>query len=390
MFSFNKYNLFLELLDLTEQAGDSYAEISDYLIESFVPVLDPVKLNEANGDQKLRTAISNLSAKAKAMATQAGGNEVENLREIFKQSATTYGKATQDKESVAALWKVARTGGAQSLTACAIMILGAALVGSAYGPEKAKAVVHQAAAEFGHGVQPQIPPQAPTQAHMEGIEESVDLTEGSLDLMHLPSDVIAWLYDRSEEQMKAAKEIGIAANEVGNKIASGAVLRSDVNVLVLHDSAGKGKFHVYPDGSISFNGELVDGHEDVERLIGVQPEQHEAPGLDQGMSDLGGVEMAGPQISVATFEVVPDEENGMDGMDGMEHFAGGMPPEDDDYEINYGKPPMESLSWDDLLDEGKTAEKFRHLKHRILKKNPKAKTPKLDQVIDMWSSVDEE
>ena len=84
MFSFNKYNLFLEMLDLSEQAGDSYAEISDYLIESFCPVLDPVKLNEANGDQKLRAAITNLATKAKAMATQAGGNEVENLREIFK------------------------------------------------------------------------------------------------------------------------------------------------------------------------------------------------------------------------------------------------------------------------------------------------------------------
>lgn len=384
MFSFNKYKLLLAMLDLTEQAGDSYSELSDYLVETVVPVLDPVKLNEAGGEDKLHTAISNLAAKARQMASEHGGNENENLQNIFKQSATTYGKATKDKQSVAALWNMVRSGGASAFTATATMILGAALVGSSYGPEKAKEVVHRAAASHGAPAQPALPAPAQRPAQMG---ESANLTEGTLDLMHLPADVIAWLYDRPEEQMKAAKEVGVAAAETGNKIARGAVLRSDVNVLVLHDRAGKGKFHVYPDGSISFNGEMIDGHEDVERLVGTSTEHEDiatgvvSPQSYGGMDDLGGMDMDGPSISVATFEVVPSE--GPEG-DGMEHFAG-MP----DDEPMDPRTAMESLTWDDLLDEGKTADRFRSVKDKIMKKNPKAKTPKLDQVIDMWSKVEE-
>lgn len=119
-----------------------------------------------------------------------------------------------------------------------------------------------------------------------------------LDLRFLPADAVAWLVNQPEPQVNAAKEIGVAAHEVGNPITSGAVLRADTSVLVLHDQKNKATLHVYPDGGISANGQPVAGHEDVERLLGDIPPGQTSQDADCGCDAPPMTNLAEPMTAV--------------------------------------------------------------------------------------------
>lgn len=82
------------------------------------------------------------------------------------------------------------------------------------------------------------------------------LCESKLDLMWLPSGVIAWLWDRPESQINAARDLGVQAKDT-NPVSDGSVLRSDQNILILKFEDGH-KCNVYPDGGYSMDGEPMD------------------------------------------------------------------------------------------------------------------------------------
>lgn len=134
----------------------------------------------------------------------------------------------------------------------------------------------------------------------------------TIDLMHLPAGAIAWLVDQPEAQRNAAKEIAIAAVEVGNPITHATLLRADPQVLILRDQGGMGKFHVYPDGGITFNGARLTGHEEVERAVGqAYPEQEHmqlpiAAAQPGGMRDFAQFEGAMMQDDPNEPEMVGD------------------------------------------------------------------------------------
>lgn len=85
------------------------------------------------------------------------------------------------------------------------------------------------------------------------------LTEGRLDLMHLPAGAVAWLwqYHRPQGQIDAAARFGAVANEMDDPVVDGALLRADKNVLVLHTRSGL-RVSFYPDGGMGTNGEVID------------------------------------------------------------------------------------------------------------------------------------
>lgn len=461
MLQFNRYNLLLELCDLAEQAGPVHADLTNYIMESFLP--------EAGNN--LQGALEQLMKKTGDAAQRAGGHVVDNLKAMFKQAAQTYAAATADRETPKGLAKSCRTE-AGMVAAVSILMLGSAVANSGYGKDQAVKLVQQAAEQFSHAnslpwergstgpVDPKAPrpPRTrrgpreedakPEDAQMESIQP---ISEGSLDLMFLPGDVVAWLYDRPEDQMKTAKEIGVAAAEVGNPIGSGAALRSDHNVLLLKPTHGGGRFHVYPDGSMSFNGELVDGHEDVEKLIGIKPEEHEVdPNGSAEMVDNGGMEDFAEPTMIAHEE--PEEDlSGMDDGHPMDdiHQMDEPPHQAEHDQVDHllvshglgGLMRIEGLDLNDLLDEehigfkklknklahekgvknpgalsayigdkkyGKkgmekkahaaesteldeagVTDKFKKIKQKVSKINPKAKTPKLDHAIKMWSKIEE-
>lgn len=85
------------------------------------------------------------------------------------------------------------------------------------------------------------------------------LMEGRMDLMHLPSGVVAWLwqYHRPQPQIDAASMFGALAHQSADPVIHGALLRADRNVLVLHTESGL-RISVYPDGGMGSEGEPLD------------------------------------------------------------------------------------------------------------------------------------
>lgn len=98
------------------------------------------------------------------------------------------------------------------------------------------------------------------------------LSEGKLDLMYLPSGVVAWLFDRQESQVQSAAALGMMAKDT-NPIVDGCCLRADQNVLILSCEGGQ-KFNVYPDGGVSSDGQVMDLHGCQQAM---QVPQHEMP-----------------------------------------------------------------------------------------------------------------
>ena len=131
------------------------------------------------------------------------------------------------------------------------------------------------------------------------------LSEGKLDLMYLPVGAVAWLFDRPDAQVKSAATLGIMAKDV-NPITDGACLRADENVLILTCGGGQ-KFSVYPDGGVSFNGQVSD-FTGCQQAINT-PQQHEMMPQDDG----GCPEPDAPAESPAGFDNMAspmDEDEG--------------------------------------------------------------------------------
>lgn len=117
---------------------------------------------------------------------------------------------------------------------------------------------------------------------MTKLNEDIDyqyalLAEGHLDLMHLPSGAVAWLFDRPEEQVNTAGEIGKSCKDC-NPVTDSNLLRSDNNVLVLHCESGH-KFSVYPDGGIGCDGKPMT-IEELQQVVQDMP-GHEAPSNEE-------------------------------------------------------------------------------------------------------------
>jgi hypothetical protein len=85
------------------------------------------------------------------------------------------------------------------------------------------------------------------------------LTEGKLDLMHLPSGAVAWLWQhgRPQEQVDSAAMVGATAYHMDDPVIDAAILRADKNILVLHTQSGQ-SINVYPDGGLGSNGEPLE------------------------------------------------------------------------------------------------------------------------------------
>jgi hypothetical protein len=85
------------------------------------------------------------------------------------------------------------------------------------------------------------------------------LVEGRLDMMFLPAGAIAWLwqYERPQAQLETAALFARIANELDDNVIDSALLRADMNILVLRTASGN-RISVYPDGGVGANGEVVD------------------------------------------------------------------------------------------------------------------------------------
>lgn len=78
------------------------------------------------------------------------------------------------------------------------------------------------------------------------------MSEGRMNLMHLPPGAIAWLWDRPQKQIQAAEDLAVAANAHGNPVADASLLKADQNILLIKCEGGE-CFRVYPDGGYSYD-----------------------------------------------------------------------------------------------------------------------------------------
>ena len=142
------------------------------------------------------------------------------------------------------------------------------------------------------------------------------LNEGKLDLMYLPSGVIAWLWDRPETQVHAARDLAVAAKDTC-PVTDGALLRSDQNVLVLKCEDGH-KFNVYPDGGYGCDGEPLDIHGCMKLLDnGMEPVEPEECPMEGGVAPQPELEYMPPNppnmpAEMAYMEEGEDNRRGFD------------------------------------------------------------------------------
>lgn len=101
-----------------------------------------------------------------------------------------------------------------------------------------------------------------------------------LDLVHLPSSVLAWLFTRPPAQTNTCAMIAKIAPD---QIVSGSTLRHDPNVLVLTTRSGS-KLYVYPTGGIGCDGLPVDMT--PEAILGVIGGGMSAPTVDPMMTNV--------------------------------------------------------------------------------------------------------
>jgi hypothetical protein len=138
------------------------------------------------------------------------------------------------------------------------------------------------------------------------------MTEGRMNLMHLPPGAIAWLWDRPKKQIQAAEDLAVAANAHGNPVADASLLKADQNILLIKCEGGE-CFRVYPDGGYSFDEAPMD--------IGGCSSVLQGGGCDTGcpMDDNGHQDDAPGPMDGEGDIITPDQLMGMmDGdMDGM-------------------------------------------------------------------------
>ncbi len=106
------------------------------------------------------------------------------------------------------------------------------------------------------------------------------MSEGRMNLMHLPPGAIAWLWDRPKKQIQAAEDLAVAANAHGNSVVDASLLKADQNILLIKCEGGE-CFRVYPDGGYSYEEAPMD--------IGGCSSVLQGGGCDTGcpMDDLG-------------------------------------------------------------------------------------------------------
>ncbi len=137
------------------------------------------------------------------------------------------------------------------------------------------------------------------------------ISEGKLDLMYLPAGVIAWLWDRPESQVNAARDLAVSMKDTC-PVVDGALLRSDQNVLLLKCEDGH-RFNVYPDGGYGCDGESLDLQGCMKMVDnGMEPVEAEECPMEGGGAPEPGVEFMTPDsvAQAAGAEVIATEQDG--------------------------------------------------------------------------------
>jgi hypothetical protein len=134
------------------------------------------------------------------------------------------------------------------------------------------------------------------------------LMEGSLDLMHLPAGVVAWLWKhgRPETQADTAAMVGSIAYQSDDPVVDAGILRADQNILVLHTQSGL-KINVYPDGGLGSDGQPLEADPASLQAFFTGGSMMAAPGMDpMGGALTGadlGMDMGSPMDSIDMIDV---------------------------------------------------------------------------------------
>jgi hypothetical protein len=308
-----RYRIIDQITDLYEVVDqDQHALIGDILAEfdAGIRLLD-------EGDTTLSGRIKSLMKRVRAVADQAG-DPTKAIKDVFKQTLDTFAKRSKNLSQAQHVGRmvVARGSSDAMVLATATMMLANAFLAS--NPSEAMRVVNSLTTSLNHekmgenasmggvgaggiAATPMLF-SAPKKKKRKRVFPESAL---NLDMRFLPAACIAWLMDQPENQRDAAREIAVAAYEVGNPISVATLLRADTQVLVLRDQNGLAVFHVYPDGGVSCNGERCSGHEAVERaLADIAPGETSAdvemtPAEPDAVQDSGMEELAQPITGIA-------------------------------------------------------------------------------------------
>lgn len=124
------------------------------------------------------------------------------------------------------------------------------------------------------------------------------LMEGKqyLDLMYLPSDAIAWLFDQPEGQVQTAMALAKESHMANNPVTNATLLKDDQLIIICQLGSGR-KIRIYPDGGLSSDGQPY-SMEDLVTLI-----SQDIPGAEQGMA----MEPRDPMGRGVTPDAMPGE-----------------------------------------------------------------------------------
>lgn len=136
--------------------------------------------------------------------------------------------------------------------------------------------------------------------------------KGYLDLMYLPADAIAWLFDQPERQVQTAMALAKESHMNGNEVINATLLKDDQLIVILQLSSGR-KIRIYPDGGLSSDGQPYD----VGDLITLIAD--DIPGAEQGMP------MPGDERDPMGRGVTPDPRAGEPELPPVGEIPGAMP-----------------------------------------------------------------
>ena len=97
-----------------------------------------------------------------------------------------------------------------------------------------------------------------------------------LDLMYLPSDAIAWLFDQPDQQVQTAMQLAKETHLADNPVVNATLLQDDQLIIICELQSGR-KIRIYPDGGLSSDGQPYDLG-DLVTLI-----SDDIPGVEMGM-----------------------------------------------------------------------------------------------------------
>lgn len=168
---------------------------------------------------------------------------------------------------------------------------------------------------------------------------------GRMNLMHLPSGAIAWLWDRPTAQVDAAEALAVAANQYGNPVVDASLLKADPNVMLIKCEGGE-CFRIYPDGGYSCQGAPMDIGGCSSILQGGSMEDCGCPMGDDGhMADPSPGDGYNDAMDVAVLDDIGNDEHmdtrqpqsGVTVPKGMTNLAG-EPTMDEDMGGDWGGP----------------------------------------------------